>query len=68
MWVELTALYQWTKSTSELLYGAVTNGGDWCFGIYHRANRQVAQDQNHYQVPEDLFVLVKILVGILSGS
>ena len=65
--VELIALDRWTKSTSELLYGAVTTGEDWRFGVYHRANRQVTQDQKRYQVPEDLSVLVKIIVGIISG-
>ena len=49
-------------------YGAVTTGEDWRFGVYHRANRQVIQDQKRYQVPEDLSVLVKIIVGIISGS
>lgn len=37
--IELIALDQWTKSTSELLYGAVTTGEDWRFGVYDRANR-----------------------------
>ena len=40
----------------------------WRFGLYHRANRQVTLDQKRYQVPEDLSVLVKIIVGIISGS
>ncbi|PHJ64120.1 hypothetical protein VF14_22445 [Nostoc linckia z18] len=65
--IELIALDEWTKSTSELLYGAVTTGEDWRFGVYHRANRQVTQDQKRYQVPEDLLLLVKILVGIING-
>jgi hypothetical protein len=65
--IELIALDEWTKSTSELLYGAVTTGEDWRFGVYHRANRQVIQDQKRYQVPEDLSLLVKILVGIING-
>ncbi len=65
--IELIALDQWTKSTSELLYGAVTTGEDWRFGVYHRGSRQVSQDQKRYQVPEDLSLLVKILVGILNG-
>ncbi|MEH2001827.1 MAG: hypothetical protein V7L00_24365 [Nostoc sp.] len=65
--IELIALDQWTQSTSELLYGAVTTGEDWRFGVYHRANRQVTQDQKRYQVPEDLLVLIKILIGILAG-
>ncbi|MFN6565143.1 MAG: hypothetical protein RMY28_035825 [Nostoc sp. ChiSLP01] len=65
--IELIALDEWTKSTSELLYGAVTTGEDWRFGVYHRANRQVIQDQKRYQVPEDLSLLVKILVGIINA-
>ncbi|MFN6514696.1 MAG: hypothetical protein RMY29_009360 [Nostoc sp. CreGUA01] len=65
--IELIALDQWTKSTSELLYGAVTTGEDWRFGVYHRGSRQVTQDQKRYQVPEDLSLLVKILVGIING-
>jgi len=65
--IELIALDEWTKSTCELLYGAVTTGEDWRFGVYHRANRQVIQDQKRYQVPEDLSLLVKILVGIINA-
>ncbi len=65
--IELIALDRWTKSTSELLYGAVTTGEDWRFGVYHRGSRQVTQDQKRYQVPEDLSLLVKILVGIING-
>ncbi|MEB3181624.1 MAG: hypothetical protein VKL59_21705 [Nostocaceae cyanobacterium] len=65
--IELIALDEWTKSTSELIYGAVTNGEDWRFGVYNRPNRQVIQDQKRYQVPEDLLMLVKILVGIIQG-
>lgn len=64
--IELIALDQWTKSTSQFLYGAVTTGEDWRFGIYDRANRQVMQDQKRYQAPEDLLTLVKILVGIIA--
>jgi hypothetical protein len=64
--VELIALDGWTTSTSELLYGAVTTGEDWRFGIYNRANRQVIQDQKRYQVPDDLSTLMKILAGIIA--
>ncbi|MDZ8187818.1 MAG: hypothetical protein RMX96_23580 [Nostoc sp. ChiSLP02] len=65
--IELIALDAWTKSASELLYGAVTTGEDWRFGVYHRANRQVTQDHKRYQVPQDLSLLVKILVGIINS-
>ncbi len=65
--IELIALDEWTKSTSELLYGAVTTGEDWRFGVYNRALRKVTQDQKRYQVPEELLMLVKIIIGIISG-
>ncbi len=66
--VELVALDQWTKSTSDFIYGVVTTGEDWCFGIYDRPNRQVTQDQKRYQIPEDLLTLVQILINIVSCS
>lgn len=65
--IELIALDQWTKSPSDLIYGAVTTGEDWRFGVYSRVNRQVTQDQKRYRVPEDLSTLVKIIIGIISG-
>ncbi|MDZ7956665.1 MAG: hypothetical protein RMY34_01950 [Aulosira sp. DedQUE10] len=65
--IELIALDQWTKSTSELIYGAVTTGEDWRFGIYERVNRRVMQDQKRYQVPEDLLTLIKSIVGIIAN-
>ncbi|HEY9820653.1 MAG TPA: hypothetical protein V6D35_07715 [Candidatus Sericytochromatia bacterium] len=64
--IELIALDEWTKSTSEFIYGVVTTGEDWRFGIYDRANRKVTQDQKRYQVPENLSTLVKILVSIIN--
>ena len=65
--IELIALNEWTKSTSNLIYGAVTTGEDWRFGIYNRTNRQIIQDQKRYRVPEDLLTLVKIIISIISG-
>jgi hypothetical protein len=59
-------LDEWTKSTSALIYGAVTTGEDWRFGIYDRTNRKVTQNQKLYQVPENLSTLVKILVSIIN--
>ncbi|MBS9389727.1 MAG: hypothetical protein HEQ33_12910 [Dolichospermum sp. WA123] len=41
--IELIALDEWTKSTCNLIYGAVTTGEDWRFGIYNRTNRQILQ-------------------------
>lgn len=64
--VELIALDQWTNSQTSLLYGAVTNGEDWRFGIYYRQDKRVVQDIKLYRVPEELEDLVRVIVEILS--
>jgi hypothetical protein len=64
--VELIALDQWTKSTSPILYGAVSTGEDWRFAAFDRANKVIIQDPQRFLVPENLENLVEILVGILE--
>ncbi len=64
--VELIALDQWTRSPTPILYGAVTTGEDWRFGIYHRQNQHITEDLKLYRVPEEIATLVSILVGILN--
>jgi hypothetical protein len=64
--VELIALDQWTKSQSPILYGAVSNGEDWRFAAFDRANKVIIQDPQRFLVPENLDSLVEVLVGILS--
>lgn len=66
--VELIAVDQWTRSQTPILYGAVTNGEDWRFGIFQRLERQIVQDINLYRVPEGLEDLLKILIGILVAG
>ncbi|WP_392534324.1 hypothetical protein [Nostoc sp. C117] len=66
--VELIALDQWIDSPQPTLYGAVTNGEDWRFGIFYREDKRVVQDIKLYRVPEGLEELVRVLVGILSTS
>ncbi|NJL80401.1 MAG: hypothetical protein HC836_02420 [Richelia sp. RM2_1_2] len=64
--VELIALDQWTQSEIPILYGAVTTGEDWRFGSYNRQNQEITEDFKLYRVPEEITILVNILVGILS--
>lgn len=66
--VELIALNQWTDSTEPLLYGAVSTGDVWQFGVLHRQEQRVEQDLNLYRVPADLEDLFRILVAILRGD
>ncbi|NJM47224.1 MAG: hypothetical protein HC860_14585 [Alkalinema sp. RU_4_3] len=64
--VELIALDQWTNSDAPLLYGAVTTGDIWRFGVLDRTMKRVTQDLNLFRVPEDLPTLLSSFVGILG--
>jgi hypothetical protein len=64
--VELIALDQWTNSDAPLLYGAVTTGDVWRFGMLDRGSKLVTQDLNLFRVPEDLPTLLSSFVGILG--
>jgi hypothetical protein len=65
--VELIALDQWINNDSNLLYGAVTTGEDWRFGLYKRQEKLIVEDFKLYRVPEELAELVSILIGIIMG-
>jgi hypothetical protein len=62
--VELIALDQWTDSTVPILYGAVTTGDTWKFGLFQRQARQIQKDINTYAVPSDLNLVLSTLFGI----
>jgi hypothetical protein len=66
--VELIALDKWIESAAAELYGAVTLGDIWRFGILNRPTKLVTQDLNLYRVPADLEELVPIIVAILTKS
>ncbi|MEH2380587.1 MAG: hypothetical protein V7K27_17165 [Nostoc sp.] len=66
--IELLALDQWVDFPSPILYGAVTNGYDWKFGLFQRQEKHIIEDTKLYRVPEGLEELVRVLVGILSNS
>ncbi|KAB8313883.1 hypothetical protein SD81_040655 [Tolypothrix campylonemoides VB511288] len=66
--VELIALDKWTEADTPILYGAVTTGEDWRFGIYKRQEKQIVEDLKLYRVPEEISVLITILVGIIKFS
>lgn len=64
--VELIALDQWLDEATEPLYGLVTMGNVWQFGLLRRHHKQVIQDLALYRVPADLDELLPILIGILA--
>lgn len=63
---EMIALDQWTNSIAPRVYGAVTTGDVWKFGILDRSNKVLYRDTNVYAVPTNLELLVSILLGIIA--
>jgi len=65
---QLIALDQWLDPGGEALYGAVSIGNVWQFGILERQTKQVIQDLNLFRVPTDLDDLLQVVVAILDHS
>jgi hypothetical protein len=63
--VEMIALSM-LEDASDRIYGVVTIGNVWIFGILERSNSSITQDIGSYTLPDDLKDLVRILVGILE--
>ncbi len=63
--VEMIAL-SLVNDSSSMIYGAVTMGTLWTFGILEESSRTIFQDILSYRVPSDVEDLVSILVGILE--
>lgn len=64
--VELIALAE--VEEQDLIYGAVTIGNAWNFGKLDVKQKQIIQDIPLYSIPNDLEVLMKILVGIMATA
>jgi len=65
--VELIAFDYWRNIEYTRLYGAVSLGNIWQFAILHRESKQITQDLNLYRVPNDLEILMRILVGLIHN-
>ncbi|OAD22087.1 hypothetical protein THIOM_002129 [Candidatus Thiomargarita nelsonii] len=65
--VELIALDEWTDNETPQLYGAVSTGDIWRFGILDREQKSIRQDLNLFRVPTDLEDLLRVLVAILGS-
>ncbi|MDY6901461.1 MAG: hypothetical protein SWZ49_25800 [Cyanobacteriota bacterium] len=63
--VEMIALATLEKSPN-IIYGIVTMGDVWVFGILEQALRTITRDITSYTLPDDLEEIVRILVGILE--
>jgi len=62
---ELIALDRGIEPSSQL-YGAVSIGNVWQFGVLNRVKKHVTQDLNLYRVPADLHELLQIMIAILQ--
>jgi len=64
--VELIALDKWLGPDPADLYGAVTLGDVWRFGVLIRCQKILKKDLNAYTLLSNLELLVSILLGILE--
>ncbi|NJL20791.1 MAG: hypothetical protein HC895_08225 [Leptolyngbyaceae cyanobacterium SM1_3_5] len=65
---ELIALSQWTKTDAPVIYGAVTTGEIWKFGMIDRGDRLIVEDRHLYLLDRDLETIVRSLLGALSSG
>ncbi len=65
---ELVALDRWLETPLPVLYGAVSIGNVWQFGLLERERKHVTQDLNLFRVPADLKELLSVLVAILTTA
>ncbi len=66
--VELIALSEWLESTPDRIFGSVTTGDIWRFGLIQPAAKIITQDITLWKIPEDLEPLFATLVWILQAS
>jgi len=64
--VELIAMDQYMDTATDHLYGAVTVGDLWRFGVLRRQAKLIEKDIESFRVPADLDTLFPVLVGILQ--
>ncbi len=66
--VELIALDRWVESESPILYGAVSTGEIWRFGLYDRAAHHVVEYLPLHPVPQDLEFITRTIIGMSAGG
>ncbi|MBE9070427.1 hypothetical protein IQ260_27670 [Leptolyngbya cf. ectocarpi LEGE 11479] len=63
--VEMIALSM-LDDAPRTIYGAVTMGNFWIFGVLDSDVKQITQDIGGYQVPDDVENLIRVLVSIVD--
>ncbi len=66
--VELIALSEWVNQTMPVLYGAVSTGEIWKFGMFHRDSRRVTEYLPLHPIPQELEFVVRTVIGILQAE
>ncbi|MFN8490899.1 MAG: hypothetical protein U0350_25120 [Caldilineaceae bacterium] len=66
--VELIAMDQYMDMADDPIYGAVTVGDLWRFGVLRRQAKLIEKDIESFRVPADLDALFQVLVGILQPA
>jgi hypothetical protein len=66
--VELIAIDKLLDEDAKPLYGIISIGNAWQFGILNRQTKIITQDINLYRVPADIEELLQILIAILEGD
>jgi len=61
---ELIALDKYEEAPSDVLYGAVSIGEMWIFGILDRKTKRITRSMRNFTIPEDLEDIFRLLVGI----
>jgi len=64
--VEMIAVDQYFEESDTPIYGAVTVGDLWRFGVLDRKEKLVSKDIDSYRVPSDLEELFSVFIGILG--
>jgi hypothetical protein len=65
--VEMIALAM-DDTAPDQIYGVVTMGKLWIFGLLDRPGKLITQDISGYRVPDDVENLVRTLVGIVGSD
>jgi hypothetical protein len=65
---EMIAVDQWTETQTATLYGAVSIGTIWQFGVLDRHAKHITQDLNLYRVPADLADLLHVLLAMVEDD
>lgn len=65
--VELIAMNEYLQEAQvDIIYGAVTMGDMWRFGVLYRADKLIVKNIEAFTVPTDLEALFAVLLGILD--